>query len=135
MFKEVGSGVFRVEAGGSEAGAGELGENLVTKSFVHSFIQHVLSPMWSLASCPPKGRGLIPEGTWEPLRDAEQGKDMSLQVTKLHTREPQWSPPGGLLPPHAGLQPRAALRRSHTQLRFHLRLHSDRLHMSQAVHL
>ena len=125
----------RVEARGSESGTGELGENLVTKSFVHSFIQHVLSPMWSLASCPPKGRGLNPEGTWEPLRDAEQGKDMSLQVTMLHTREPQWSPPGGQLPPHAGLHPQEALGRSHTQLRFHLRLHSDHLHMSQAIHL
>ena len=42
MFKEVGSGVGRVEDGGSESGAGELGENLVTESFAHLFKQYTL---------------------------------------------------------------------------------------------
>ena len=40
MFKEAGRGVSRGEDGGSESRAGELGENLVTKSFcsfIHSF--------------------------------------------------------------------------------------------------
>ena len=40
MFKRVGSGVCRVEGGGSESRAGELGKSLIMKgicSFIHSF--------------------------------------------------------------------------------------------------
>ena len=53
MFKEVGSGVGRVEDGGSESGAGELGENLVTESFAHLFIHSVCIKPYAEPGLPP----------------------------------------------------------------------------------
>ena len=73
VIKEAGSGAGRRRTEGLSLGLGSWARTWSRGVLlVYSFIQYVLSPMRSLASRPPKGRGLNPEGTWEPLRDAEQ---------------------------------------------------------------
>ena len=99
---------------------------------IYSFIQYVLSPMRSLASRPPKGRGLNPEGTWEPLRDAEQGSTSHCGSRCSTLGNPSGRPPGSLPPPRWPSPPGSPREVSgkHTQLRFLPRPHSDRLHES-----
>jgi hypothetical protein len=97
--------------GRASLGLGSQARGLAIKgncSFTHSVFQCFLSPVISLALCLPKVMGLNPGGTWEPLRDTEQGQHISFLVTVFHTVEPQHVP-GSSSAPRESAEPLPSL--------------------------